>query len=39
MILVDTSVIADIFTKDPNWFEWSVSQIETWAEVDLFVTT
>jgi len=23
MILVDTSVIADILTKDPDWFEWS----------------
>jgi predicted nucleic acid-binding protein len=28
MILVDTSVIADIFTKDPEWFQWSSSQIE-----------
>ena len=28
MILVDTSVIADIFTKDPDWFQWSSSQIE-----------
>jgi predicted nucleic acid-binding protein len=31
MILVDTSVIADIFTKDPDWFEWSSGQIERWA--------
>jgi hypothetical protein len=28
MILVETSVIADIFTKDPDWFLWSSSQIE-----------
>jgi predicted nucleic acid-binding protein len=28
MILVDTSVLADIFTKDPDWFSWSSSQIE-----------
>jgi predicted nucleic acid-binding protein len=28
MILVDTSVIADIFTKDPDWFQWSSVQIE-----------
>ena len=28
MILVDTSVIADIFTKDPDWFLWSRAQIE-----------
>jgi predicted nucleic acid-binding protein len=32
MILVDTSVIADVFTKDPDWFEWSRQQIEQWAE-------
>ncbi|MGA2554732.1 MAG: type II toxin-antitoxin system VapC family toxin [Verrucomicrobiota bacterium] len=28
MTLVDTSVIADIFTKDPDWFPWSSAQIE-----------
>jgi predicted nucleic acid-binding protein len=28
MILADTSVIADIFTKDPDWFQWSSAQIE-----------
>jgi predicted nucleic acid-binding protein len=28
MILVDTSVFADIFTKDPDWFQWSSDQIE-----------
>lgn len=28
MILVDTSVIADIFTRDPDWFSWSSRQIE-----------
>ena len=32
MILVDTSVIADIFTKDLDWFEWSRDQIERWAD-------
>lgn len=32
MILVDTSVIADIFTKDPVWFAWSSAQIELWAD-------
>jgi len=31
MILVDTSVIADILTKDLDWFEWSSGQIERWA--------
>lgn len=32
MILVDTSVIADIFTRDPEWFAWSSAQINRWAE-------
>lgn len=32
MILVDTSVIADIFTRDAEWFDWSSAQIEEWAE-------
>jgi hypothetical protein len=32
MILVDTSIIADIFTRDPVWFDWSSEQIEQWAD-------
>jgi len=32
MILVDTSVIADILTKDSDWFEWSREQLERWAD-------
>jgi len=32
MILVDTSVIADILTRDPNWFEWARQQLEQWAD-------
>ena len=32
MILVDTSVIADILTKDAQWFPWSSHQIEHWAD-------
>lgn len=31
MILVDTSVIVDILTKDAAWFGWSSAQIEHWA--------
>lgn len=31
MILVDTSVIADIFTQDPDWFSWSGGQLESWG--------
>ena len=32
MILVDTSVIADVLTKDRDWFEWSRAEIERWAD-------
>jgi predicted nucleic acid-binding protein len=32
MILVDTSVIADILTRDPQWFTWSSEQLRRWAD-------
>ncbi len=32
MILVETSVIADIFTKDPEWFKRSSDRIEQWGD-------
>ena len=32
MILVDTSVIADILTRDAQWFEWSSRQVQHWAD-------
>ena len=32
MILVDTSVIADILTRDRDWFQWSSEQIEIWGD-------
>lgn len=32
MILVDTSVIADLLTKDQEWHGWSYSQVEEWGE-------
>ena len=32
MILVDTSVITDILTHDPDWFDWSSAQIEHWGD-------
>jgi predicted nucleic acid-binding protein len=31
MILVDTSVIADVLTRDEGWFDRSSKQIERWA--------
>lgn len=27
MILVDTNVLLDIATRDPDWFHWSVNQL------------
>jgi len=35
MILVDTSVIADILTRDPEWLDWSSGQIEGWGNEGL----
>jgi predicted nucleic acid-binding protein len=32
MILADTSIIADILTKDPGWFEWSSAELAKWAD-------
>jgi len=32
MILVDTSVIADILTRDRDWFQWSSEQLEAWGD-------
>jgi predicted nucleic acid-binding protein len=31
-VFVDSSVILDIFTDDPNWFEWSSRALATAAE-------
>ena len=32
MILVDSNIILDIPTEDPNWYDWSASTLETLAE-------
>ncbi len=32
MILIDSSVLLDIFTVDPLWFEWSSNAIATLAD-------
>ncbi len=31
-ILVDSSVILDVLTEDPKWFEWSSHTLATYAE-------
>lgn len=32
--LVDSNVILDILTNDPNWFDWSSHQLMTYARQD-----
>ena len=32
MIIVDSNIILDITTQDPNWYEWSASQLGLLAE-------
>ena len=32
MILVDTSVLLDIFTRDPHWFTWSSRALCEWGD-------
>lgn len=31
MMLVDSSVILDVFTEDPQWFEWSAGQLASFS--------
>lgn len=31
-ILVDSNIILDIVTEDPNWFEWSSNKLTEYAE-------
>ncbi len=32
MILVDSNVLLDIFTNDPQWYSWSSEKIQEYAE-------
>jgi predicted nucleic acid-binding protein len=36
-VLVDSNVLLDIFTEDPQWGKWSASMIEKHAERDILV--
>jgi len=37
-ILIDSSVLLDIVTEDPQWFAWSSEALATWAErVPLYI--
>jgi len=31
-VLVDSSVLLDIVTEDPQWFSWSAAALSLWAE-------
>ncbi|MBW4668618.1 MAG: type II toxin-antitoxin system VapC family toxin [Cyanomargarita calcarea GSE-NOS-MK-12-04C] len=32
-ILVDSNIILDIVTEDPNWFDWSADKLTEYAEL------
>ena len=36
-VLVDTNVILDVLTDDPQWADWSIEQIETWGPEGLVI--
>ncbi len=36
-VLVDTNVIIDILTDDPQWAEWSLQQLETCGKTGLVI--
>ncbi len=35
--LVDSNVLLDVLTEDPNWFEWSASRLAECVEKDILV--
>ena len=37
MILVDTCVLLDLSTSDPDWFDWSLRQITHFGTIDTLV--
>ena len=37
MVLVDTNVLVDVVQDDPQWAEWSVSQMRAQASVHQLV--
>lgn len=36
-VLVDSNVILDIVTNDPNWFNWSATKLAEYSERDVLV--
>lgn len=39
-VLVDSNIILDVFTDDPNWADWSESMLEEYSNVStLYINT
>lgn len=36
-VLVDTNVLIDILTDDPDWADWSISQLDSHADAGLVI--
>lgn len=36
-MLVDTNILVDVFEDDPDWVEWSVSQLQSPSKVHKLV--
>lgn len=34
-VLVDSNIILDVFTGDPNWADWSASMLEEYSNVSI----
>jgi predicted nucleic acid-binding protein len=34
-VLVDSNIILDVFTDDPNWADWSESMLEEYSNVSI----
>lgn len=36
-VMIDSNIILDIATEDPNWFEWSSETLAFYADTHMFV--
>jgi predicted nucleic acid-binding protein len=36
-VLVDTNVLVDVLTDDPHWADWSIGQLERYADDGLII--
>jgi len=37
VILIDSNVLIDIFNRDPNWYDWSLVELENAATGRIFI--